>query len=147
VTAGQQMMVATLRRIPMRSVAAVLLCLAVVATACSDDEEDATPSFCESRAELENSFQGLRDVNVVDDGIEALDAQLDVVQSDVEELSGSAGELQPEVDALRSSITSLQQSVESAPSAAEKADALVSGLTDVSAALDELIETSSSQCD
>jgi uncharacterized phage infection (PIP) family protein YhgE len=131
----------------MRSVAAVLLCLAVVATACSDDEEDATASFCESRTELANSIQTLRDVNVVDDGVEALDDQLDVVLSDVEELRSSAGDLQPEVDAVKSSITTLQQSVESAPSGAEKADALVSGLADVSAVLDELLAASGSQCD
>ena len=131
----------------MRSVAAVLLCLTVVVTACSDDEEDATSSFCESRTELQDSFQELRDVNVVDDGVEALDDQLDVVLSDVEELRSSAGDLQPDVDAVRSSITSLQQSVDSAPTGAEKADALVSGLAEVSAVLDELLAASGSQCD
>jgi peptidoglycan hydrolase CwlO-like protein len=131
----------------MRSVAAVLLCLAVVGTACSDDEEDATSSFCEDRTELQNSFQDLRDVNVVDDGVEALDDQLDVMLADVEELSGSAGDLQPEVDAVTSSITSLQQSIDSTPSGAGKADALVSGLAEVSAVLDELLAASGSQCD
>jgi hypothetical protein len=131
----------------MRSVGAVLLCLTVVVTACSDDGEDATSSFCEDRTELQDSFQELRDVNVADDGVEALDDQLDVVLSDVEELRSSAGDLQPEVDAVSSSITTLQQSVESAPTTAEKADALVSGLAVVSTVLDELISASGSQCD
>jgi peptidoglycan hydrolase CwlO-like protein len=130
----------------MRSVAAVVLCLAVVTTACSDDG-DGEATFCESRAELADSVQELRDVNVVDDGVEELDAQLDVVLADVEDLRAAAGDLQPEVDAVRSSITSLQQSIESAPTAAEKADALVSGLADVSTAFDQLIEASSSECD
>jgi phage shock protein A len=129
----------------MRSVAAVVLCLAVVTTACSDDG-DGEATFCESRAELADSVQELRDVNVVEDGIEELDAQLDVVLADVEALRDSAGDLQPEVDAVRSSITTLQQSVESAPTAVEKADALVSGLADVSTAFDQLIEASGSEC-
>jgi phage shock protein A len=130
----------------MRSVAAVVLCLTVVAAACSDDGDESA-TFCESRAELTDSVQELRDVNVLEDGIEELDAQLDVVLADVEALRAAAGDLQPEVDAVRSSITTLQQSVESAPTAVEKADALVSGLADVSTAFDQLIEASSSECD
>jgi uncharacterized phage infection (PIP) family protein YhgE len=128
----------------MRTVAALLLCLTVFA-ACSDDDADAT--FCENRSELADSIQSLRDVNVVDDGIDALDEQLDTVQSDVEALRSSAGELQPEVDAVRTSITTLRESFDAAPSPTEKADALVSGLAAVSAAFDDLTTASGAECD
>jgi uncharacterized phage infection (PIP) family protein YhgE len=127
---------------PMRTVAALVLCVAVI-SACSDDEA----TFCENRSELGDSIQSLRDVNVLDDGIDALDEQLDTVQSDVEALRSSAGELQPEVDAVRTSITTLSESFDAAATPAAKADALVSGLADVSASFDALTEASGAQCD
>ena len=102
----------------MRPLITVLVVAALAGSACSSD--DSPNTFCENRAELGSAIQDLRDVNVVDDGVDALESQLDVVQSDVDALRTSAAELQPEVDALGSSVVTLKSSLPPSTSAGSR---------------------------
>jgi chromosome segregation ATPase len=124
---------------------ALVLSLALVGLSCSDDEE--ASSFCEHRAELQSSIEQLRDVNVLDDGIDELQARLQAVVADAETLRGSAGELEPEADALRSAITTARDAIAAAPTPAGKATALVDGLAAISAAWATFQEAVGAGCD
>ncbi len=129
----------------MRPLVSLLIVAALAGSACSSDDEPNT--FCENRAELGSAIEDLRDVNVLDDGIEAFDTQLQVVTSDIDTLRQSAAELQPEVDAVKSSVETLRSSVDGAGSVAEKATALTSGLVAVQDAWQALTDASDAGCD
>ena len=129
-----------------RRIAPIAVCIAIALASCSSDGGDES-SFCDDREDLQGSFQELRDVSVVDDGIEELDAALDTVLGDVDTLKASAAALEPEVDALQSSLQALQTAVDSAPTPAEKATAVVDGLSTVGVAWDALEEAAGSECD
>ena len=127
----------------MRYFPLIALTLALVSCSSSGDDES---SFCDDREELQSSFQDLRDVNVVDDGIEALDAAVDVVIADLSTLRASATEFEPQVDAVEAALQDLQVAVEAAATPAEKATAAVDGLSNVSENWQTLDEAGSS-CD
>ena len=128
----------------MRRIAPLVLALSLIGLACSNDDAS---SFCEDRIALQASIQDLRDVNVVEDGIQELDTQLNTVLGDIETLHGSAAELEPEVDALQASVEGVQASVTSVSTPPEQATALVSSLSDVSVAWEALNEAAGSECD
>ena len=134
------------RSMALRPIIPVLLIVTVAAAGCSDDDDGAS-SFCDDRVELQDSIQDLRDLNVVDDGIEALDVQLETVLADVDALEASAADLEPEVGAVKTSIETLQASVASAGTPVDKATALVSGLDDINVAWEALTTASGSECD
>ena len=129
----------------MRPLVSILIVAALAGSACSSDDEPNT--FCENRAELGSAIQDLRDVNVLDDGVDALESQLEVVESDVDALKTSATELQPEVDALGSSVVTLKSSLADASSLADKAAALSAGFTSVQSAWQALLDASGADCD
>ena len=129
----------------MRPLITVLVVAALAGSACSSD--DSPNTFCENRAELGSAIQDLRDVNVLDDGVDALESQLGVVQSDIDALKTSATELQPEVDAVSSSVVTLKSSLTDASSLADKAAALSAGFTSVQSAWQALLDASDSDCD
>lgn len=129
----------------MRPLVSILIVAVLAGSACSSDDEPNT--FCENRAELGSAIQDLRDVNVLDDGVDALESQLEVVQSDVDALRTSATELQPEIDALGSSVVTLKSSLADAASLADKAAALSAGFTSVQSAWQALLDASGSDCD
>lgn len=129
----------------MRPLVSILIVAVLAGSACSSDDEPNT--FCENRAELGSAIQDLRDVNVLDDGVDALESQLEVVQSDVDALKTSATELQPEIDALGSSVVTLKSSLADAASLADKAAALSAGFTSVQSAWQALLGASGSDCD
>jgi uncharacterized protein YoxC len=129
----------------MRSLAALaLVAAAFVGSSCSSD--DSPNTFCENRAELDSAIQDLRDLDVVDDGIEALDSQLTVVLDDVDALKASAAELAPEVDAVETSVESLKTSVAAATTPVDKATALTGGLAAIEAAWQALTDASDADC-
>ena len=128
----------------MRSLAALALVAVLVGSSCSSD--DSPNTFCENRAELAGAIQDLRDLNVVDDGVEALDSQLSVVLDDVDTLKASAAELEPQVDAVKTSVESLKTSVADAGTPVEKATALTGGIAAVEAAWTALTDASDADC-
>jgi hypothetical protein len=117
--------------------------LALVACSSSDDDE---LSFCDDREELQSSFQDLRDVNVADDGIEALDAAIDDVTADLTTLRSSATELQPQVDGVEAALEDLSTAVEAAATPGDKVIAAVDGLASVSVAW-QALEDAATECD
>ncbi len=129
----------------MRSLAALaLVAAALVGSSCSSDESPNT--FCENREELDSAIQDLRDVDVADDGLEALDSQLTVVLDDVDALKASAAELEPEVDAVKTSVESLKTSVAAAATPVDKATALTGGLAAIETAWQALTDASDADC-
>jgi hypothetical protein len=124
--------------------ALTLVVVALVGSSCSSD--DSPNTFCENRQELSSAFQDLRDVNVIDDGVEALDTQLKVVIQDVDTLEASAQALQPEVDAVKTSVQALQTSVEAATTPADTATALTGGLVAIDTAWTALTTASDADC-
>lgn len=117
--------------------------LALVACSSSGDDES---SFCADREELQSSFQDLRDVDVADDGIEALDAAIDDVIADLSTLRASATDFAPQVDGVESELQALQTAIEAAGSPGEKVVAAVDGLSNVSAAW-QALEDAGAECD
>lgn len=122
-----------------------LLALSLALVACSSDGDDES-SFCDDREELQSSFQDLRDVNVADDGIEALDASIDDVIADLGTLRSSATEFEPQVDGVESALQDLRTAVEAASTPGEKAIAAVDGLSNVSVAW-QALEDAGAECD
>jgi hypothetical protein len=129
-----------------RHIAPIAVSIALALASCSSDGGDES-SFCDDREDLQGSFQELRDVSVVDDGIEDLDAALDTVLADVDTLKASAATLEPEVDALQSSLQGLQSAVGSATTPADKATAAVDGLSTVTVAWEALEDAAGAECD
>jgi hypothetical protein len=133
----------TPKEIPMRYLPLLAVTLALVACGSSDDDQS---SFCEDREELRTSFQDLRDVNVADDGIEALDAAIDDVIADLGTVRASATELEPQVDGVESALQDLRTAVEAAAGPGEKVIAAVDGLSNVSVAW-QALEDAGAECD
>jgi outer membrane murein-binding lipoprotein Lpp len=130
----------------MRQIAPIAISITLVLASCSSDGGDES-SFCNDREDLQSSMQELRDVNVVDDGIDDLDTALDAVLTDVDTLKASAATLAPQVDALESSLQGLQTAVDSATTPAEKATAAVDGLSNVSTSWNALEDAAGAECD
>lgn len=122
-----------------------LLAVTLALAACSSSGDDES-SFCEDREDLRSSFQELRDVNVADDGIEALDAAIDDVTADLSTLRSSAAEFEPQVDGVQAALDDLRTAVEAAVSPGEKVVAAVDGLSDVSVAW-QALEDAGAECD
>ena len=131
----------------MRSISTIIVSAALMAavTACADDSDEAS-SFCDARTELAGSIQDVRDVNVTDDGIDALDAALDAMIADVDALKAAESELQPEADAVATAATATQAAVDAASTDAEKATAAIDGLASVAAALDAFDAAATEDC-
>jgi flagellin-like hook-associated protein FlgL len=128
----------TMRYLPLFAVSLALV-------ACSGSDDDGS-SFCDDREELQSSFQDLRDVNVADDGIEALDAAIDDVIADLTTLRASATDFQPQVDGVESALEALQTAVDAADAPGEKVIAAVDGLSNVSVAW-QALEDAGADCD
>ncbi len=132
----------------MRTITRVLPVVLIVSTlgvACSSDDE--TSSFCESRQQLQSSILDISNVDVRDNGIDALDAQLTTISDDLDAVREAAGELQPEVDAVRTDVEALLATVQSATSPAEGVVAITSGLSTLSASWEALQTAADANCD
>jgi hypothetical protein len=121
-----------------------LLAVTLALAACSSSDEQS--AFCEDREDLRSSFQDLRDVNVADDGIEALDAAIDDVTADLNTLRSSATEFEPQVDGVEAALEELRTAVEAAATPGEKVIAAVDGLSNVSVAW-QALEDAGAECD
>lgn len=122
-----------------------LFAVTLALAACSSSGDDES-GFCEDREELQSSFQDLRDVNVADDGIEALDAAIDDVTADLNTLRSSATELGPQVDGVETALQDVQTAVEAAGTPGEKVIAAVDALSNVSVAW-QALEDAGAECD
>ncbi len=153
----------------MRRVLPTLLCVALLASACSDDDSTsdtvaadgtlattaaadaagATSSpaadesaFCAALDELEASGDALRDVDVVAQGTDGLQAAFNDLKDTLAAVRESAGDgLRETLDAVGAAFDGLQDGVQDADTPLAKGDALVSGLTDLQTALQDLRAT------
>ena len=90
------------------SITFVLILTATLAGACHKE----SPT-CQALDTLKGSVQGLRDVNVVQDGVPALQKQLDTVDTDAQALKSAAGaEFGTEGTAFLTSLQDLKDAVQ-----------------------------------
>jgi len=116
------------------------------AVACGGSDE---PAYCADRAALEQSLEGLGDLDLRADGLDALRDRLTAVRRDANALADSArDEFGPEASALRSSIVRLESSARSAISdpSAERVSAVASDASAVAASFGELSDAIGSDC-
>ncbi len=135
----------------MRRITPIVLSIAVLGlAACSDDED--TSSFCDDRAQLETSVQGLTSVDL-SGGVEGLEAQLedqvDVIKGDLETLRESAEEeLRDEIDAVTASISTVKAGVDESETAAQTVASLQTLLPAVAESFQAFVTAASSiECD
>jgi hypothetical protein len=138
-------------------VAAVALLLALAG--CSDDSTSTTSSStpasatesagCADVAALQTSLESLKDVNVQQDGAEALNSAIADVKTDVDAAAASASNaLQPEVEQVKTAFDGLQTAATglTADNLVDKAPAIVTALTQVESATTALASTVSQSC-
>jgi hypothetical protein len=122
----------------------LVVALLLVGAACDDDVSPA----CEAQERLQSSVDDLRDIDVVDDGLDALRTDIDAVTDDLATFRDEAGaELEPEVDAVRSALDQVRSTLESGGTPAELASSLATDVSDLIAAWNELRDASQNLCD
>lgn len=126
------------------SALAVALSLAG-AWGCGEDE----PAYCGDRDALEESIDGLAEVDVRADGIDALQTQLQDVQTDASALvDATRSEFGPEADQLKTAVSSLGTAVERAgesPSA-DTLTGIATALSGVQTAFSQLSDAVGDGC-
>lgn len=125
--------------------------------ACGDDgdggDEGAAeePGICEARADLDTSFAALGDIDIVNDGTDALREAVDAIAADVEALREAAGdEAADEVDAVEESYDAVVAAVGDlgeGGSIATGASAVGTALADFGTALGDLAVALTQECD
>jgi hypothetical protein len=123
-------------RRPTVALAALALSTSLAVTACSDDSESAV---CESADELQSDLSALTDVDVSDDGVDALGSALQDTEDAATSLADEAGdEFGAEVDALQAALSDLGDAIEGFSSG---------GVQPVTAALSEVGDTGTALID
>jgi hypothetical protein len=96
----------------------VLTGVIVMGGACSDSSKKASPttttteSACDLGNALQQDVQKLKDMNVLQDGTDAMQPIVDDIKKDADELAASGkSTLQPKVDELKSALTGLSDSL------------------------------------
>ena len=91
------------------SVATLVVALAFTAAACGgDDDDESAPTLCDDVEALQSSVTDLKNVDVVANGVSALETAVSDVTTNVETVVESASdEFSDEVDALQESMQAL----------------------------------------
>jgi len=108
--------------------------------------------LCQSVDDLQSSLGGLTDVNVVNDGIDALTQPLDAVKSSLADIQQAGGEtFSSDISAVQSSIGDLEdiiQQVQDGATVQEVAADTATALASLSSAVQGLVTTAQGQnCD
>ncbi len=128
----------------MKRIIPVVAVLLLVGAACDDDVSPA----CEAQQKLQSSVDDLRNVDVVDDGLDALRTDVDAVADNLATFrSEVSAELEPEVDAVQAAVDQVRSSLESSGTPAELASALATDVSDLAAAWNELTGAAQNLCD
>jgi outer membrane murein-binding lipoprotein Lpp len=129
----------------MKRIIPLLAALLLAGAACGD--EDAS-SACEARDELESSVEDLRDIDVLDDGLDALRADVDAVGDDLATFRAEAGdELEPQIDAVRGSIDQIRSTLDSGGTPAEIATSIATDMSELVTNWNELAAAAQGLCD
>jgi hypothetical protein len=122
----------------------VIAVLLLVGTACDDDVSPA----CEAQERLQSSVDDLRNIDVVDDGVDALRTDVDAVADNLATFRAEAGaELEPEVDAVQAAVDQVRSTLESSGTPAELASSLATDVSGLVAAWNELTGAAQNLCD
>ena len=116
----------------------------------ADDEGSGEDAVCEARAELDSSFASLGEIDIVNDGTDALSAAVDDIGDDVESLREAAGdEAGDEADAVGEAYDALAAAVGDLGDGAigDGAAAVGTALADFGTALGELAVALAQDCD
>jgi predicted component of type VI protein secretion system len=125
-------MCATLGSVLRASLAAVvLLCVVLAATGCGSSSK---PAVCSARDDLTKSVDTLINTNPVSDGVSGVKANLAAVRQQTTEFAKAAGDqFSPQIDAFKQSLTKVSADVQALTGSGDKASALGSLASDVSA--------------
>jgi archaellum component FlaC len=128
----------------MKRLIPVVAVLLLAGAACDDD----VSSACEAQQKLESSVDDLRNIDVVDDGVDALRTDVDAVADNLATFRAEAGtELEPDVDAVQAAVDQVRSTLESSGTPAELASSLATDVSDLAAAWNELKAASQNLCD
>ena len=132
---------------PLRTLAtATVAAVVVAATGCGGSDN---PAYCDDRDALQQSIGALSDVNVREQGLQGVQAQLRKVEDDAQALARSAqSEFAPEADALRSSVSALTTTVKQAVSdpSPQSVAAVADDMSQVGTAFADLSDSVKSKC-
>ncbi|HEY3186441.1 MAG TPA: hypothetical protein VGJ70_03130 [Solirubrobacteraceae bacterium] len=132
-----------LRRIAVIAVAAA----SIGATAgCGGSDK---PGYCDDRDNLEQSVNGLKDINLSEDGVKSVQTQVQKIETDARAFTQSAkSEFQPQSTALKSSLSALGTAVGEAVSSpsAQSLATVADDISKVGTAFNDLADATSQKC-
>ena len=112
----------------------------LVLGACSSES-----ALCQSIGDLESNVQALRDVNVVDDGIDALTTQVDAVSTSFDEVKQEAGDtFSSDVDAVETAVSGVEGIIQQVQAGTSIADLLApaqTAITTLVSSIESLVST------
>jgi hypothetical protein len=109
----------------------ILLCVALAAVGCGGSSK---PAVCSARDDLTKSVDTLIKTNPVTDGVSGVKANLAAVQQQTTDFAKAAGDqFSPQVTAFKDSLTKVSADVKALAGSGDKASALGSLASDVSA--------------
>jgi hypothetical protein len=129
----------------MKRLIPIFAALLLTGAACGDEEAS---SACDARDELESSVEDLREIDVLDDGLDALRADIDAVGDDLTTFRAETGdELEPQIDAVRGSIDQLRTTLDSGGTPAETATSIATGVGELVTNWNDLAAAAQGLCD
>jgi hypothetical protein len=137
---------------PLRRLPAVLLVAAAAAGAfagCGSSSSSSKPAYCADKSALSSSVNGLKTVDVKNNGVGALTTQVQKVQSDARSLASSAkGDFPDQTSAITSSVNSLSSAVKglSSPPSVSEVTGVATQVANVGAAFKGFSDAASSKC-
>ena len=124
--------------------------LLLFSAACGDDDDEGA-TVCDAREDLDSSVNALAEVDVADEGTDALDAAVDDVGDDIEAVADAAQEdAEDEVDDVQAALGELETAVADfgeQDSTSAAVAAVSSAVTDLAQASGALAEALSQECD
>lgn len=127
-----------------RAIVAIAVPALLVLSACSSES-----ALCQSIDGLRSDLQSLRDVNVVDDGIDALTTQIDAVKASLADVKQEAGDtFSSDIGAVETAITDVEGIVQQVQGGTALTDVAPQAITAVSAlvtAVEGLVQTAKDQ--
>jgi outer membrane murein-binding lipoprotein Lpp len=102
-------------------------------------------ALCQSIDDLRSDVQSLRDVNVVDDGIDALTTQIDAVKGSLSDVKQEAEDtFASDIDAVEASLTDIEsvvQLVQGGTALADVATEATTALSSLVTSIESLVQT------
>jgi ABC-type glycerol-3-phosphate transport system substrate-binding protein len=108
-----------------------------------------SPAFCDTVAALQTSLDSLKNIDVVKQGTDALQASLTDVKTNLQAVGASAQDLLgPDAQAIQASVDALQTSIDNVKSGTpltQEAAGIAAGLASLKLASESLVSTAKAQ--